>query len=640
MKNIKNFNNSMALVSLMLLVFTIFWSGILRDDATPYGDGSRIAPFIKMFDHHESAFPMWGPRNGGEPLLASPERFYLLGYLLDWGESSNFLLNLILFLSILFLTLSGFLLARALDVNKLLSSLYALSLTINGFIIETERSARFQAISIFTLTILVSYLYISKNKYSHWLIPILIALSIYNGIHYAALTIVSFVILAYFREKAVGVTFAIKSILRGGGLSLPFLLPVILHPIFNGANGLEDLKYDISTVSLRFLVPTTVDNLRSFLGYQIYLFIPLLVMSYKNKQFSSYWLLAPIVPWSYLVLSHYFPEIKNLIESTVISNWRHNTLFYEMFLVFGYLFIVKSISNLPLRNRKIFSVLFVLLMSITFVTLYDAARSEYREKDNKLLHLSNTNSPAHKLLESNGLLFESEHYRVYYSGHGMHLPESRVFQGFSYFMINGFSALLDNLDSSDIKLRPHWSSFKSPCDGFNIPEFSYAGYAYLICKHNLSHDFLESEGFSLIGSLYGNYLYEKSDKTSFGDTCKPGLGVSDAAQFQCKKRVRGEATYMGNSIDAQLAVEEKTTVFFHENFAWGWLGTINGELRLPSKVNDIFLGYELETGEYEIRMYYVDPFFVLGFLLLIIYFVVERYLINRARFSSLPCETH
>ena len=82
-----------------LAIIGIYWSGVLQFDATPYGDGSRIMPFIRMFDHNPAWFPFWSYRNGGEPILASPEHFYFLGYLLDWGsEYSNIIIKHLLIL--------------------------------------------------------------------------------------------------------------------------------------------------------------------------------------------------------------------------------------------------------------------------------------------------------------------------------------------------------------------------------------------------------------------------------------------------------------------------------------------------------------------------------------------------------------
>ena len=249
-------NNSDVFLCLVVAVSAIFWFGVLKFDATPYGDGRRIAPFVKMLDQSSSLFLMWSPRNNGEPTLASPEHFYILGYLLEFGSIYNIVFNLILFLSLIGLSVSAYLLARSINIHATLSFLYASSVTINGLIVETERSARVQAIAILTCTLLVNYFFIRNNRYANIAIPMLIAISIYNGIHYSAITITSLIIVSFFHEHKDGLKRSLKLIFKGVLFSLPFLLPVIFHPILNGFNGLEDLKHTISTVNFtEFLFP-------------------------------------------------------------------------------------------------------------------------------------------------------------------------------------------------------------------------------------------------------------------------------------------------------------------------------------------------------------------------------------------------
>ena len=58
---------------------------------------------------------------------------------------------------------------------------------------------------------------------------------------------------------------------------------------------------------------------------------------------------------------------------------------------------------------------------------------------------------------------------------------------------------------------------------------------------------------------------------------------------RCEKNVTGKAHYEGNYIKANLQVDGKTTVFFHENYALGWVGLVNNEFKLPRKINDVLL---------------------------------------------------
>jgi hypothetical protein len=572
-----------------------------------------------MFDHNLSWFPFWSYRNGGEPILASPEHFYFLGYIIDWGsEYSNVLLNICLFSSILMIGSSAYILGRYVSRSNILAAVYAIGITCNGIIIEAERSARFQQITIITLTLVCSYLFLSKNKNRHWLIPICITVSIYNGIHYGIYPVAAlfmFALFPYQKEKVVEV---IKSTVTGVILSLPFLLPVVFHPVTSGIFSPDQLNYQISTIELHDLTGMfTKDELYHFVGYQTIFVIPLILLSVLKPYRNNIQLLLPIVPWLYFIIAAYSENFKYWFETTPLSNWRWSIIFYENFMIFSMLFVISMISSLK-NHRKLVVIGLVTATTASYVSTFSDARAEFIEATKKTaLHVTNEISLWQKIFEES-VNTTANANRVLLSS-GLLIPEHRTFTTFSMFMSEGYwnvrSASTPNVELAQ---RPHWvgNGNRGSCNDY-APILSYAGYRYLICFPHITN---VGYGYEKINTdKWG--VFENPSVSTVGLACNPDETISQEITQACKQNLNGHAEYSGDTIQASISLDDKSTIFFHENYAWGWYGWINNKIHLPRKVNNVFIGFDLEPGKYDISLRYIDPFFILGITTIFAYFL-------------------
>ena len=575
-------------------------------------------PFIRMFDHNPALFPFWGYRNGGEPILASPEHFYLLGYLLDWGKDySSFLLNVCLFLLLMMLASSAYVLGRYISRSNILATVYAIGLSCNGIIIQAERSARFQSLTIITLTLVSSYLFLSKNKHRNWLIPVCIMVAIYNGVHYGIFPIASLFMLSIFSRQKAEVMEVIQNTISGVVLSLPFILPVFLHPMTSGVILPDQLTYQISTVGWQDFVGMFIkDELYHFVGYQAILILPLLILAGLKPYRKNLIYLLPIVPWLYFIVAGYSEEFKSWIENTPISNWRHNMIFYKHFMMFSMLFVIGMVSTLK-KTRNILVMVLITSTSMSYINTFSDARAEFIDSTKKVvLHNSNNMSIRQQLFEKTVKSpdFSNRVYTVW----GLLLPEYRTFTAFSYFLSEGYwNTISAIIPDSKFAQRPHWitNGKRNSCVDF-APVLSYAGYKYLFCTSNITN-----VGYGYEKMIKDRWsIFINSDVTTVGLACSPDEKISKKIAQDCKQPSLGHADYFGDTIHASISLDKKSTIFFHENYAWGWIGWINNELHFPRKINQAFIGYDLEPGDYEVSLRYIDPFFVLGIFTIILYF--------------------
>lgn len=128
-----------------LCLGALLWSGTLRTDAAPYGDGSRILKWLGTIAHSGETFPTWNPfRNGGYPLFADPEQFWILVPFIDPGSASaNLQLNLALFVALLVPLALAWCVSRRLELDGRWAVVAAVLVGVNELMIVTEQSARF-----------------------------------------------------------------------------------------------------------------------------------------------------------------------------------------------------------------------------------------------------------------------------------------------------------------------------------------------------------------------------------------------------------------------------------------------------------------------------------------------------------------
>ncbi len=142
----------------------LLWSGTIRSDATPYGDGSRIMPWLS-FVSGQDGWPAWNPyRNGGYPLSADPEQFwYLVPFVDPASPWANLSLNLCLFALLVATVGACWLLARRLGVDPVWSAAAALTAGFGELNFVAEQSARVGGF-IGTLTLIGVFALLAKRR--------------------------------------------------------------------------------------------------------------------------------------------------------------------------------------------------------------------------------------------------------------------------------------------------------------------------------------------------------------------------------------------------------------------------------------------------------------------------------------------
>lgn len=135
--------SALAFITAMVVI-AAFWSGTLRSDATPYGDGARIMIFTDFIQGPGTWFKQWDPfRHGGFPVLANPEGFWIPAAFVYRGSPwANLLLNCYIYAHLLLIGWLSWLVARRFDLSPFWAAVAAITMTINQNMIMTEQSAR------------------------------------------------------------------------------------------------------------------------------------------------------------------------------------------------------------------------------------------------------------------------------------------------------------------------------------------------------------------------------------------------------------------------------------------------------------------------------------------------------------------
>ncbi|MBV8752179.1 MAG: hypothetical protein JO328_04885 [Hyphomicrobiales bacterium] len=130
-----------------LAILALLWSPILRNDGTPAGDGARLMKFIS-FAHDVGGFAFWNPyRNGGYPLAADPEQFWLLSLVVDPNSPyANLMLNAAIFALVLLAAVPAWLIGRKLGLRPFWNVLFVVMLGLNERVIWLQASGRIAAL--------------------------------------------------------------------------------------------------------------------------------------------------------------------------------------------------------------------------------------------------------------------------------------------------------------------------------------------------------------------------------------------------------------------------------------------------------------------------------------------------------------
>jgi hypothetical protein len=175
-------------MALSLAAVALLWSPILRSDVTPAGDGARIMKFI-AFARHAGGFAFWNPyRNGGYPLSADPEHFWLLALLIDPASPyANLALNAAIFMAIVVAAVPAWLIGRRLALTPFWNVLFVVTLSFNERVIWNELSGRIAAFESYValLVVIWNLLYRRLRPWNYALMSAAIAVAFVAGAHFA-----------------------------------------------------------------------------------------------------------------------------------------------------------------------------------------------------------------------------------------------------------------------------------------------------------------------------------------------------------------------------------------------------------------------------------------------------------------------
>jgi hypothetical protein len=175
-------------LAVSLIVVALLWAPSLRNDGTPAGDGARLMKFIS-FAREVGGFAFWNPyRNGGYPLAADPEQFWLLSLVVDPSSPhANLMLNAAIFALILLSAIPAWLIARRLGLRPLWNVLFVVVLAFNERMIWLQASGRIAALMFYAslLVVIWNLLYPRLRSWNYALISTAIGVAFAVSAHFA-----------------------------------------------------------------------------------------------------------------------------------------------------------------------------------------------------------------------------------------------------------------------------------------------------------------------------------------------------------------------------------------------------------------------------------------------------------------------
>jgi hypothetical protein len=172
-----------------LAAVALLWSPVLRNDV-PGGDGdlARVMKFIS-FARNAGGFAFWNPyRNGGYPLAADPEHFWLLSLLVDpTSPHANLTLNAAMLSLILLAAVAAWLIGRKLGLRPFWNVLFVVTLSFNERLIWNQLSGREAALLSHAalLAVIWNLLYRPARPWNYALISAAIGVAFAVSGHYA-----------------------------------------------------------------------------------------------------------------------------------------------------------------------------------------------------------------------------------------------------------------------------------------------------------------------------------------------------------------------------------------------------------------------------------------------------------------------
>jgi hypothetical protein len=155
-------------------------------------------PFIHLINGM-GQFSFWDPyRNGGYPIMGNAEHFFALSWLIDpYTPLANLWLNVALYLHLLAVAVVAWLVAKRAKLSPFWSAVAAISIGFSEILIVLEQSARFQALTLLLVLLLVHFIMQGKwkKKLRLALLSVLTAVALVSNTYYALFVLI--VVLSY-----------------------------------------------------------------------------------------------------------------------------------------------------------------------------------------------------------------------------------------------------------------------------------------------------------------------------------------------------------------------------------------------------------------------------------------------------------
>ena len=302
-----------------LAVTSILWSGTLRTDATPYGDGSRIMKWLAFVQGHRDTFELWNPfRNGGYPVFADPEQFWFLAPFVNTASvHANLQLNIALFVVLLLPAAAAWVVARRLGLNFLWAAVAAILIGFNEPLILLEQSARFAG--FINLTSLLAVLAIVSRRrldiFDYAMLAVCMGVAFAVAVQYAILqtmVIFSSFLFGFQANSPSRIGQAIGAMTRTAAVCLAglALAAVVVFPLFGHLRDahvpLEGIQYQPVLLHhpsqlLRFFLPFVPSAKPIFLSLLV---VPACVVGvvFGAPDGLRHWLRSMTIPIAYVVV--------------------------------------------------------------------------------------------------------------------------------------------------------------------------------------------------------------------------------------------------------------------------------------------------------------------------------------------------
>jgi hypothetical protein len=352
------------------LILTIynFWHlfYMLTSKGYPSGDGTRIFPFVEFVQQSSYLYPQWNPyKSGGLPLIADPERFVFLSWVLPSSDNILFY-NFLYVFGAAGLSFALFLLARQLNISFLSSIIGGLLITSTQFFFLLIRWGRIEQLYANIAVLLSMYLCLKllqdKERWCFGALAIVIGFVLQAKGYYAATYLFPLLLVSVIHSKSKGLSwrdFILGSVspifiagLLGIGLATFWVLPVL----------------DYSSTSYVSISPkdTLLSDQPIFYSI-INIFFPVLNMLSDKKEFGRvFFFISPLI----------FPLLLIYLAVRKERIWEYEKLFLfllSMGLFFclgelpGFNSVISWWSNAPFINNIRFTASFQWLIMISLI---------------------------------------------------------------------------------------------------------------------------------------------------------------------------------------------------------------------------------------------------------------------------------